>query len=177
MTDHTTAEGVDLDEAIEAADDAAREAIFGALNALGFDTGADEPGWERVIATLAHEAVRAAAPIIAAPAERKRAATVDALKIAIAMQADLRTRLATAERDALLRAADAFTEHYLSNVECDHERGMDRPWCACSLVDLGWHPSVGDAVKAWRDHVMSVLRERAKAVGNQPIPPSDTVTP
>lgn len=39
-------------------------------------------------------------------------------------------------------------QHYLADIECDHERRMDKPRCACSLVDLGWHPSVGHAVDA-----------------------------
>lgn len=47
-------------------------------------------------------------------------------------------------------------DHYLVTVECDHERGQDRPVCACSRVDLGWHPSVGHAVEAWTDHLAAL---------------------
>lgn len=49
--------------------------------------------------------------------------------------------------------------HYLASIECDHERHADRPACACSLIDLGWHPTVGAAVNAWVDHVMSGFEE------------------
>jgi hypothetical protein len=49
-------------------------------------------------------------------------------------------------------------QHYLAGIECDHERKMDNPRCACSLVFLGWHPSVGEAVDAWIEHVMEVAR-------------------
>lgn len=48
--------------------------------------------------------------------------------------------------------------HYLAQIECDHERKMDRPMCNCSLVNLGWHPNVGAAVDAWIEHVMEVSR-------------------
>lgn len=47
-----------------------------------------------------------------------------------------------------------LTDHYLAQIVCDHERGLDNPICACSRVHLGWHPSVGAAVAAWVDHVM-----------------------
>lgn len=48
--------------------------------------------------------------------------------------------------------------HYLAQVVCDHDRKMDNPICSCSQVFLGWHPSVGEAVQAWVDHVMEVER-------------------
>jgi hypothetical protein len=47
--------------------------------------------------------------------------------------------------------------HYLTQITCDHEGKIDNPVCACSLVHLGWHPSVGAAVDAWINHVMTVL--------------------
>lgn len=47
--------------------------------------------------------------------------------------------------------------HYLAGIECSHERGMDLPMCACSLVDLGWQPSVGAAVDAWITHFTAAL--------------------
>lgn len=56
------------------------------------------------------------------------------------------------------RVRGALREHYLAEVICDHEQKIDNPRCACSLVDLGWHPSVGAAVGAWIDHVMEVAR-------------------
>lgn len=46
--------------------------------------------------------------------------------------------------------------HYLTEITCDHEHRLDRPACSCSLVDLGWHPSVGAAVDAWIDHVTEI---------------------
>jgi hypothetical protein len=50
---------------------------------------------------------------------------------------------------------DVLRAHYLADVICDHERARDNPVCACSLVFLGWHGSVGLAVEAWVDHVMA----------------------
>lgn len=46
--------------------------------------------------------------------------------------------------------------HWLDGIECDHESKRDNPRCACSEVFLGWHPTVGDAVKAWIAHVANV---------------------
>ena len=60
----------------------------------------------------------------------------------------------TAER--LERLEAALREHWLANVECDHEARQDKPWCACSRVDLGWHSNVGAAVEAWIQHVLSI---------------------
>jgi hypothetical protein len=47
-------------------------------------------------------------------------------------------------------------QHWLRAMECDHATGRDKPHCACSRVDLGWHPSVGEAVEAWLAHVSGV---------------------
>lgn len=64
--------------------------------------------------------------------------------------------------------ANVFREHYLAGIECDHAKGMDRPSCACSREDLGWHPSVGKAVDAWWRHVIRVSgRAVPQAVGAQ----------
>lgn len=49
-------------------------------------------------------------------------------------------------------------QHYLATINCDHERKMDQPICNCSLVNLGWHPSVGEAVDAWIEHVIEASR-------------------
>jgi hypothetical protein len=66
---------VDPDEV----DDAVREAIYDRLNALGFDTGNDPDGWERVIAALSESAIRVVAPVIenAAMAEKLRQAEAE----------------------------------------------------------------------------------------------------
>lgn len=53
---------------------------------------------------------------------------------------------------------DVLRAHYLAEVICDHEGKRDNPVCSCSLVFLGWHPSVGAAVDAWVDHVMEQAR-------------------
>ncbi len=50
---------------------------------------------------------------------------------------------------------DVLREHYLLAITCDHERRQDNPICACSRIFLGWHPTVGAAVDAWIEHVMS----------------------
>jgi hypothetical protein len=51
---------------------------------------------------------------------------------------------------------DTLRQHWLRVMECDHTTGQDKPHCACSLVDLGWHPNVGAAVEAWLAHVAAV---------------------
>ena len=71
--------------------------------------------------------------------------------------------IAAAERGGYKRAIAALemtlTTHYLVTVECDHAARLDKPWCSCSLVNLGWHPSVGEAVKAWVAHVLAEARK------------------
>lgn len=59
--------------------------------------------------------------------------------------------------DRVRRLVVALRSHYLASITCDHERQQDNPICACSLVHLGWHASVGAAVDAWIDHVLAVL--------------------
>lgn len=51
---------------------------------------------------------------------------------------------------------ETLRQHWLHAMECDHATGRDKPHCACSRVDLGWHPSVGAAVEAWLAHVAGV---------------------
>ncbi len=53
-----------------------------------------------------------------------------------------------------VKLAEAFRYHYICSIECDHENKLDRVICACSTINLGWHPSVGKAVDAWHKHVM-----------------------
>lgn len=53
--------------------------------------------------------------------------------------------------------------HWLSAIECDHDGHRDRPICGCSMVDLGWQPTVGDAIEAWVRHV-----EREAQADDQP---------
>ncbi len=50
----------------------------------------------------------------------------------------------------------AFREHYLRAIECNEETHQDKPHCACSLVDLGWHESVDSAVGVWHAHVLEI---------------------
>jgi len=57
------------------------------------------------------------------------------------------------EREELISIA-TLRKHWLHAIECDHERKLDHPICACSRVDLGWHSSVGAAVDAWIAHVL-----------------------
>ncbi len=56
---------------------------------------------------------------------------------------------------------NAFREHYLRAIECNEETHQDKPHCACSTVDLGWHSNVCTAVDAWHAHVLEVAREDA----------------
>lgn len=55
------------------------------------------------------------------------------------------------------RVREALQTHWLAQIECDHEAKQDRPICGCSEVDLGWHPSIGAAVKVWIDHLFAAL--------------------
>lgn len=50
----------------------------------------------------------------------------------------------------------AILREHWPQIECDHERKMDRPICSCSLVNLGWYPCVGEAVEAWIKHVVQL---------------------
>ena len=59
--------------------------------------------------------------------------------------------------DAVLRLV--LREHWLAGVECDHDAKTDRASCACSMVDLGWQPSIGSAVNSWIDHLFSIVDE------------------
>jgi hypothetical protein len=49
-------------------------------------------------------------------------------------------------------------DHALVEIQCDHDAKTDRPICACSLIELGWYPTVGQARQAWVDHVVAVIR-------------------
>jgi hypothetical protein len=69
----------------------------------------------------------------------------------------LETQLATERSKSI--PMRVLKDHYLVTVECDHNTKQDRPICACSLVDLGWHPSVGHAVEAWIDHLAASSRK------------------
>lgn len=94
----------------------------------------------------------------AAERERAHASAAEAIKrferTAELAQAKAVEHAVAAERE---RWRHVLTEHYLINVACDHALARDQPWCACSLVDLGWHPSVGAAVDAWISHVADLL--------------------
>lgn len=48
-------------------------------------------------------------------------------------------------------------QHFLAQIVCNHDTGQDNPICACSMVFLGWHPSVGEAVEAWIDHALAAI--------------------
>lgn len=65
------------------------------------------------------------------------------------------------------RLSGVLRDHYLAGIVCDHERKADNPMCACSGVDLGWHPSVGAAVDAWVAHVLAALAAGSQAKGNE----------
>ena len=54
-------------------------------------------------------------------------------------------------------AGDVLREHFPIEVRCDHEAGQDKVFCNCSMVDLGWHSSVGDAVASWVGHVIEEM--------------------
>jgi hypothetical protein len=64
--------------------------------------------------------------------------------------------LIRAQERAAVRAI--LEQHYLATIVCDHEGQRDNPQCSCSLVNLGWHPTMGAAAKAWIDHAIPVDR-------------------
>lgn len=81
---------------------------------------------------------------------------------------EMAERVAAAEARGYDRAVanlrTVLTGHYLFEMNCDHEAKTDSPWCACCRVDLGTHPSVGEAVAAWVDHVLAeVVKENPDA--------------
>jgi hypothetical protein len=82
---------------------------------------------------------------------RRAALLLEILPDAAAALEAAAPHLRAAERADL---AEVLSGHYLAAITCDHDLKRDRPECACSLVDLGWHPSVGEAVQAWIRHVM-----------------------
>ena len=65
------------------------------------------------------------------------------------------------DRDALAakleRLPQLLKDHYLTGIQCDPIKKMDWPTCQCSMVDLGWHPSIGEAVDAWVAHLLKEL--------------------
>lgn len=138
-----------------------------------------EPGWDEHMAEVA---VRAAEPLLAqahteeldalkAQVKRAQEYASSRDKTIATVREEAQRNLtalseATEERDAARAEADQMREqlaqvrarlssHYLAQIVCDHDRRLDNPVCACSLVHLGWHPSVGAAVAAWVEHVLA----------------------
>jgi hypothetical protein len=64
-------------------------------------------------------------------------------------------------------------QHWLHALECDHDKAMDRPHCACCQTDLGWHPSIGAAVEAWLAHVAEAAAAPTQA---QPAQQTDDIS-
>ncbi len=64
---------------------------------------------------------------------------------------------------AVLR--EALFDHF-PMLECDHEAKRDRVICGCSLVDLGWHPNIGEARRSWIAHIAALdsTDESAEAI-------------
>jgi hypothetical protein len=77
---------------------------------------------------------------------------------------------AASEPDSGVTVLAVLRDHWLAEIACDHDRGTDRPRCACSQVDLGEHPSVGYAVQAWINHVGDQATLRAAATPEEPRP-------
>jgi len=55
-----------------------------------------------------------------------------------------------------------LSEHWLSAIVCHHaispdDENWDYASCACSKVDLGKKPTVGEAVGTWVEHVLALL--------------------
>lgn len=68
----------------------------------------------------------------------------------------------------MTKLRQVLINHWLTGIECDHARKMDRAGCSCSLVDLGWHASVGRAVDSWIDHIEAELtREPAVSLSEK----------
>lgn len=71
---------------------------------------------------------------------------------------------------AILQLRSVLKEHYLQGVTCDPQAKQDNPVCQCSRVHLGWHPSIGQAVDAWIDHVLGVLSAATASTGTAAVP-------
>jgi hypothetical protein len=114
----------------------------------------------------------------------------------------IEARLASAKSDTIDRLTSSgvtrghLYDHWLVAVQCDHEAKTDTAVCSCSRWKDVPHASVGDAVKAWIDHVfaaspreghvevpvepteaetlLSLIREEA-AKSNEPMGRSDSI--
>lgn len=117
---------------------AAIEAGARAMWAWSISRGLDIPTWDDLPPSARIDPMRIAEIHYAAMAPHIRKTVAEELAAAF------RVRLAG---------------HYLADIVCDHDRKQDNPICACSRVHLGWHPTVGAAVRAWIDHVIDDVRE------------------
>lgn len=73
-------------------------------------------------------------------------------QVAVSLIADL-----VAVRGVVQAVEPTLREHYLYMIECYHEGERNKPYCGCSLVDLGWHPNTPAARDAWIEHFRAAL--------------------
>lgn len=138
-------------ESLTAGDDTGRDAPA-AHGQPQEPAGADSPDPREPLGRLVHE-VRCSfgaaldRPMTPAPWEERHPRQQE-------LDMQIGEAVAAAGRERL-RAV--LAEHYLAGITCDHAQERDNPVCGCSLVFLGWHPSLGAAVEAWADHVAEVL--------------------
>lgn len=55
--------------------------------------------------------------------------------------------------------AAVLREHWLTGVECDHAARTDVATCYCSTWRSAPQPTHGEAVEAWVQHVLELLRD------------------
>lgn len=56
-------------------------------------------------------------------------------------------------REEIARLREALSNHWVTDVDCDHEHLTDTVRCACSVWTGTPQSSVGNAIKQWVDHV------------------------
>lgn len=55
----------------------------------------------------------------------------------------------------LNRLRETLREHWITSIGCDHAAGTDTPSCSCSQWKGPTVNSVGAAVNAWIEHVLT----------------------
>ncbi len=124
--------------------------------------GVDAPRLRARNAELRTRAEKAEAALARSEAE------VERLREDNALLAELKANTVRANTEAWRQVAvlrEALFDHF-PMLECDHEAKRDRVICGCSLVDLGWHPNIGEARRSWIAHIAALdsTDESAEAI-------------
>jgi hypothetical protein len=79
------------------------------------------------------------------------------------METELRRELSALRAKEGEHLRGVLKGHWLAGIQCEHDDnaptgGRDKASCSCSLVDLGWHPTVQAAAESWIEHVVAAAR-------------------